>query len=113
MQLIEVFTDYVVNKKSLKEYVEYRKTTHERGEFNDEKLLQAEENLQRLKKEDSELYELMYETLNEYFKQDSGYTVEYPINFIRNVLKMYDKNTSLQKVYQDYKDGLQHKERDA
>lgn len=50
MSLIETFTDYVLNRKSLKEYVEVRKTINERGEFNDAKLIQAEENLQRLKK---------------------------------------------------------------
>ena len=51
MSLIELFTDYVLNRKNLKEYVELRKTIHERGEFNDSKLIQAEENLQRLKSE--------------------------------------------------------------
>ena len=39
------------NKKSLKDYVEIRKTLNERGEFNDAALIQAEENLERLKKE--------------------------------------------------------------
>ena len=113
MQLIEVFTEYVRNKKSLRDYVEYRKTTDERGEFNDAKLLRAQEHLERLEKENSEVYNKMYATLEEYFKQDRGYTVEYPINFVKTVLKMYDTNVSVEKVYEDYEKGLKHKERDA
>ena len=108
MLLIEIFKDHVLNKKSLKDYVELRKTINERGEFNDTSLIQAEDNLQRLKREDNAIYELMYKTLGEYVKQDKGHTVEYPINFIREVLKLYKNNLSPEQIYKNYKSGLEH-----
>jgi len=108
MTLIEIFTDYVVNRKSLKEYVEVRKNLNERGEFNDTKLIQAEENLQRLKQEDPEIYESMYETLDEIFKRDEGDIVEYPINFIREILKLYKGDMTAKKLYQEYRRSLDH-----
>ncbi len=113
MTLIELFTDYVRNQKSLKEYVEKRKTINGRGEFNDATLIQAEEDLQRLKKENPKIYDLMYETLNEYYKKDEGYTLEYPIDFVREILKIYQNNIPAQKVYESYKEGLNHFCRDA
>jgi hypothetical protein len=103
MLLIEIFKDHVLNKKSLKDYVELRKSIKERGEFNDEALTQAEDNLQRLKREDNAIYELMYATLQEYVKQDKGHTVEYPINFIREILQ----------IYLNHKSGLEHPSHDA
>ena len=108
MTLIEIFTDHVVNRKSLKDYVEIRKGLHERGEFNDAKLIQAEENLQRLKQEDPEIYELMYATLDEIFKRDTGDIVEYPINFIREILKLYTGGMTAKKVYEEYRRSLDH-----
>ena len=108
MLLIEIFSDYVFNKKSLKEYVEVRKSINERGEFNDNALIQAEENLQKLKTEDKKVYDLMYETLDKYVEADRGITVEYPINFIREVLKLSKKNASAHRVYESYKAGLNH-----
>lgn len=108
MTLIEIFTDYVKNRKDLKEYVEVRKTINTRGEFNNETLIQAQEDLQRLKQENPEIYELMYETLEEYYKRDEGHIVEYPINFIRQVLKIYQNGVPAQKVYDCYKQGLDH-----
>ncbi len=108
MTLIEIFTDHVVNRKSLKDYVEIRKGLHERGEFNDTKLIQAEENLQRLKQEDPEIYELMYATLDEIFRRDTGDIVEYPINFIREILKLYKGDMSAKKVYEEYRRSLEH-----
>ncbi len=113
MLLIEVFTDYVLNRKSLKEYVEYRKTTHERGEFNDAKLIQAEENLQRLKEENPELYEKMYATLTEIYKGDRGLSIEYPLDFIRQILRMYKNSLSVQEIYEEYKRMLDHYHHDA
>ena len=38
MRLIDLFSDYIRNKKDLLEYIEKRKDINERGEFNDEKL---------------------------------------------------------------------------
>ncbi len=108
MILIEIFTDYVRNKKSLKEYVELRKEINDRGEFNDQTLLQAEEDLRRLKEEDPEVSAQMYETLEQYYKDDCGHYTEYPINFIREVLKIYQKGISAKKVLEDYKEGLDH-----
>ena len=84
MALINIFTNHIVNKKSLKDYVEIRKILNERGEFNDESLLKAEENLQRLKQEDKKTYNLMYEN-----------------------------NRSPKKVYEEYSRSLEHHYNDA
>ncbi len=113
MTLIELFTDYVRNQKDLKEYVELRKNINTRGEFNDQTLIQAAEDLQRLKIEDPEIYNLMYETLNKYYELDGGHTIEYPIDFVREILKIYQKNISAKKVYECYAKGLKHPCRDA
>lgn len=113
MTLIELFTDHVRNKKSLKEYVEKRKNINTRGEFNNQTLIQAEEDLQRLKKEDPEIYTLMYETLNQYYADDKGCTIEYPIDFVREISKIYQKGIPAKKVYECYKKGLKHECRDA
>ena len=113
MTLIELFTDYVRNEKDLNEYVEKRKHIHTRGEFNDKTLIQAAEDLKRLKKEEPEIYALMYETLDQYYKEDNGHFVEYPIDFIRQVLKIYQNNIPAKKVYECYVKGLNHECRDA
>ena len=109
MRLIELFTDHVRNRKSLKDYVEIRKTINERGEFNDAKLIRAEENLQRLKCENPEIYEKMYEVLEEVFRRDAGHSVEYPIDFIREILKLYTGHYTPEKVYDEYRRVLEHK----
>ena len=108
MTLIEIFTDYVVNRKSLKEYVEIRKGLHERGEFNDASLIQAEEILQCLKRVDHDTYELMYKTLDEIFEHDTGDVVEYPISFIREVLKIGENGMTGRKVCEEYRKSLKH-----
>lgn len=108
MSLIETFTDYILNKKSLKDYVEVRKTINERGEFNDAKLIRAEENLQRLKKEEPEIYEGMYETLAKIYARNAGLTVEYPLDFVRQILKMYKDSHTPAQVYEEYKRVLEH-----
>jgi hypothetical protein len=113
MTLIDLFTDHVVNRKSLKDYVEIRKNIHERGEFNDKTLLQAEEDLQRLKREDPETLEAMYDTLAEIMRRDEGHYVEYPINFIRQVLRIYQEGIPAEKVLKAYRRELGHHYRDA
>ncbi|HLD23970.1 MAG TPA: hypothetical protein VJA83_08495 [Sulfuricurvum sp.] len=113
MSLIETFTDYVLNRKSLKEYVEVRKTINERGEFNDAKLIQAEENLERLKNEDPEVYEGMYETLAKVYARNAGLSIEYPIDFIRQILKMYKDSHTPKQVYEEYKRVLEHYHHDV
>ena len=113
MSLIEIFSDYVYNKKDLGEYVEQRRNINERGEFNDAQLIQAEKNLQRLKKEDPAIYTLMYSTLDEYVRMDRGHTIEYPINFIREVLNLYKDGSSADKVHENYKRGLTHQHQDG
>jgi len=113
MGLIEIFTDYVVNRKSLKAYVEVRKNIHERGEFNDRTLIRAEEDLQRLKREDEETYEAMYRTLYEIMKRDEGHAVEYPINFIRQILRIYQGGIPAKKVLEGYRQELEHHFHDA
>jgi hypothetical protein len=107
--LIEIFTDYVTNRKSLKEYVEIRKTIHERGEFNDATLLRAQENLDKLKAENPEIYEKMYTVLAEVISQDAGQRVEYPLDFVREILKMYTNHMTPEMIYEEYKMVLEHK----
>jgi len=113
MSLIETFTDYVLNRKNLNEYVEVRKTINERGEFNDAKLIQAEENLQRLKNEEPEIYEGMYETLAKIYARNAGLSIEYPIDFIRQILKMYKDTHTPAQVYEEYKRVLEHYHHDV
>jgi len=113
MSLIELFTDYVLNRKSLKEYVELRKTINERGEFNDAKLIQAQENLARLKTEEPEIYEGMYETLARIYARNAGLTIEYPLDFIRQILKMYKTSLTPAQVYEEYKRVLEHYHHDV
>lgn len=113
MSLIETFTDYVLNRKSLKEYVEARKTINERGEFNDTKLIQAQENLERLKSEEPEIYEGMYATLAKIYARNAGLTIEYPLDFIRQILKMYKNSLTPAQVYEEYKRVLEHYHHDV
>jgi len=113
MTLIDIFTDYVVNRKSLKEYVEVRKNIHERGVFNDQTLIQAEEDLQRLKREENDTYEAMYATLEEITSRDEGYHAEYPVNFIRQILRIYQGGIPAKKVLEEYRRELDHYYRDA
>jgi hypothetical protein len=113
MTLIELFTDYVRNKKSLKTYVEERKNFNTCGEFNDQTLIRADKYLQRLKREDPHICALMYETLEAYYEEDRGHFVEYPINFVRQILQIYDNDIPAQKVYEIYKEGLMHEYCDA
>jgi len=113
VSLIEIFTDYVLNRKSLKEYVEVRKTINERGEFNDAKLIQAEENLQRLKAEEPEIYEGMYETLAKIYARNAGLTIEYPLDFIRQILRMYDGKHTPAQIFEEYKRMLEHYHHDV
>ena len=86
---------------------------NERGEFNDETLLKAQKNLERLKQEEPKTYDLMYETLNEYYRRDKGHTIEYPIDFIRQISRIYQNNLFVKRIYESYKKGLAHHCRDA
>ncbi len=114
MLLIELFSDYIFNRKDLREYVQVRKDINERGEFNDQMLVRAQENLERLKKEDSEVLELMYKTLDKYVKDNRDIPVEYPINFTRAILTLYKGNGKTpRKVYENYNNGLNHHSHDA
>ncbi|WP_345980165.1 hypothetical protein [Sulfurimonas sp. HSL3-2] len=106
--LIEMFTDYIRNRKDLREYVEKRKTIHERGEFNDAALITVQENLERLKAENPDIYEKMYEVLEEVFERNVGQVVDYPLDFAREILKMY-KNRPVETIYEEYKEVLEHK----
>jgi len=113
MTLIELFTDYVVNRKDLREYVELRQNMRERGEFSDETLVHAQESLERLKLENNSEYEAMYVTLKEIFTLDRGHKVEYPIDFIKEVLKMYHHGHSAHDIAQEYNEVLKHHFHDA
>lgn len=106
--LIDIFTDYIRNKKDLRQYVELRKGINERGEFNNSQLIQIQENLERLKRENFEIYTKMYEVLEEVYKKDEGNYIEYPLNFARSILNMY-KHQSLEDICDSYKEVLQHR----
>lgn len=106
--LIDIFADYIRNRKDLREYVKVRKTINQRGEFNDATLIQIQENLERLKVENPDIYEKMYEVLEEVFKLDAGQVVDYTLDFAREILKMY-KNRAPQSIYEEYKAVLEHK----
>lgn len=107
--LIDIFSDYIRNKKNLREYVELRKTINERGEFNDGQLLKVQENLERLKEENIDIYNKMYEVLEEVYRIDQGNYIEYPLNFASEILKMYKTHQSVESIYQEYKEVLEHK----
>ncbi len=113
MRLIDLFSDYIRNKKDLNEYIEKRKGINERGEFNDDKLRLAAQKLERLKKEYPEIYDGMHETLEEYYRQDEGHYVEYPINFLKQILMMFETHSTPEDIYKSYKKGLNHRCRDA
>ncbi len=109
MTLIEIFTDYVVNKKSLVEYVELRKTLNQRGEFNDETLILAQNNLDRLGRENKKILDEMYAILFKIVKLDRGHCVEYPLDFIKEILKLYKNSVEPKDILRDYKEILNHK----
>jgi len=113
MALIELFSDHIRNHKSLVDYIEKRKGINERGEFNDAELLLASQKLEKLKKESPEIYNGMHEVLEEYYKRDEGHFVEYPINFLKQILMMYENHITIEHIYKSYKDGLNHHCRDA
>ena len=103
-----MFTDFIRNRKDLREYVVIRKTIHERGEFNDTTLIQIQENLERLKVENPDIYEKMYEVLEIVFENDAGQNVDYSLNFARQIFKMF-KNKTPEDIYKEYKAVLKHK----
>ncbi len=115
MTLIELFSEYIRNQKSLVDYVEERKKmTKTRGEFNNETLLLAAEKLERLKEEDPAVYKEMHGLLEEYYNKDEGHFVEYPINFTRQILKLYESERATPKrVLECYRQGLDHPCNDA
>lgn len=108
MLLIEVFAEYIIERKNLNEYVEVRKTIDQRGEFNDATLIQAQENLDMLAHYFPDIYENMYKILAQYIAFDAGHTVEYPINFVREILTLSKPNVTPQTMYENYKGGLEH-----
>lgn len=114
MTLIELFTDYIRNQKSLIDYVEERKKITTRGEFNNETLILAAEKLERLKEENPVVYKEMHSLLEEYYSKDEGHFVEYPINFTRQVLKLYkNERATPERVLACYRRGLDHPCNDA
>ena len=106
--LIDIFTDYIRNKKDLRNYIELRKGINERGEFNNDELLQIQENLERLQKENPEIYTKMYEVLEEIYEKDEGNYIDYPLNFAKTILDM-DKMDSQEDMYSKYQSELRHK----
>ena len=109
MTLIELFSDYIRKQKSLVDYVEERKQVGARGEFNNETLILAAEKLERLKKESPAVYDEMHALLEEYYRKDEGHFVEYPINFTRQVLKLYkNERDTPERILDCYRQGLDH-----
>jgi len=78
----------------LREYVKLRKNINERGEFNDQKLIRIQENLEQLKQENFDIYQKMYATLEEVYKRDQGNYIDYPLDFAREILKMYNRQSA-------------------
>ncbi|WP_373031470.1 hypothetical protein [Sulfurovum sp.] len=114
MTLIELFSEYIRNQKSLVDYVEERKKMTTRGEFNNETLLLAAEKLERLKEENPAVYQEMHDLLEEYYNKDEGHFVEYPINFTRQILKLYEcERATPERVLECYRKGLDHPCNDA
>ena len=113
MSLIEIFTDHIVNKKSLNDYVEIRKNINERGEFSDSALMLAQDNLDKLKKDDLVTYNELYKTLYIIMEADNEHSVEYPIDFVREILKLYKVNTTAIGICKEYKKVLKHTYHDA
>lgn len=107
--LIEIFTDYIRSKRDLRDYVEVRKRVNERGEFNDAKLIMIQEHLERLQKEKPEVYAKMYEVLEEVYKRDAGQISEYPLDFAREILKMYTTHQTPEEICEEYAMVLDHK----
>ncbi len=107
--LIDIFSDFIRNKKNLREYIEVRKGINERGEFNDSQLVKIQENLEKLQKEDSDILSKMYEVLEEVYEKDEGNYIDYPLDFARMILNIYNGNQTLQESYNTYKAVLKHK----
>jgi hypothetical protein len=105
--LIDIFSDFIRNKKDLREYVEIRKNINERGEFNNDKLIKIQENLEKLKEENIDIYNKMYEVLEDIYKQDQGDYIDYPLNFARMLLNLTDMNNA-QQMYEQYKLEIEH-----
>jgi hypothetical protein len=55
----------------------------------------------------------MYAILYEIIKLDKGHLVEYPLDFIREILKVYKDKTTPKDILNNYKDILNHKYSDA
>jgi flavoprotein len=51
----------------------------------------------------------MYEVLEEVYRKDEGNYIEYPLNFASEILKMYKTHQSVENIYQEYKDVLNHR----
>lgn len=106
--LIEIFEDYIRNKKDLRQYVQVRKEINERGEFNDFELIKIQEHLEELQKLNPEIYTKMYAVLEKVYEKDVGSYIDYPLNFARVILNM-DHAKSLEDMYNTYKAELKHR----
>ena len=113
MRLIDLFSTYIREQKNLALYIEERKSINEEGEFSDSELILAAKNMQKLKSEEPDIYEAMHKTLEEYYARDEGHYVEYPINFTKQILKMYVNDVKPERVYECYVQGLNHPCSDA
>jgi hypothetical protein len=69
----------------------------------------VQENLERLKLENPLIYENMYAVLAEVIKRDAGQMADYPLDFAREILKMYAGRVTPEMVYEEYKMVLEHR----
>jgi len=106
--LIDIFEDYIRNKKDLREYIEIRKTINERGEFNNNELIQIQQNLEKLQKENPKVYTKMYEVLEKIYEKDEGNYIDYSLNFAKTILDM-EQMRSFTDMYNKYSSELKHK----
>lgn len=112
MSLIELFTDYVIHRKDLNEYAAVRRSLNEKGVFSDALLAQAQDNLSRLKHDEPGIYNEMYATLEKIYLSDRGYSVEYPIDFIAQIINLYALSTPAATL-RNYRQVLEHYHHDA
>jgi hypothetical protein len=55
----------------------------------------------------------MYGTLAEIYKRNAGLSIEYSLDFVQQILKMYQGPLTPQQVYEEYKRILDHYHHDA
>ena len=55
----------------------------------------------------------MYRVLDQIIRRDEGYNAEYPVNFIRQILRIYQGGIPARNVLENYRQELEHHFHDA